>query len=113
MSRRPDGKVETAGCLIIGDEVLGGKVRCIHCSQRREKHWSNKHKTVDTNSAYFAKYCFDLGIALKRIEVIPDDEAEIIEASQRMSARYDFVVTSGGIGPTFVTNAWPLRSSLY
>jgi molybdopterin-biosynthesis enzyme MoeA-like protein len=38
--------------------------------------------------------------ALKRIEVISDDEGEIVEAVQRMSANYDFIVTSGGIGPT-------------
>ncbi|KAF4957755.1 hypothetical protein FGADI_2887 [Fusarium gaditjirri] len=73
--------ISTAACLIIGDEVLGGK-------------------TVDTNSAYFAKWCFNLGINLKRIEVIEDDEGEIVEAVQRMSDRYDFIVTSGGIGPT-------------
>ena len=57
-------------------------------------------QTFDTNSAYFAKYCFSLGITLKRIEVIADDEDEIIEATRRMSNNYDFVVTSGGIGPT-------------
>lgn len=73
--------IHTAGCLIIGDEVLGGK-------------------TVDTNSAYFAKWCFSLGINLRRVEVIADDEGEIVEAVQRMSKNYDFVVTSGGIGPT-------------
>jgi len=73
--------IHTAACLIIGDEVLGGK-------------------TVDTNSAYMAKFCFSLGINLKRIEVIGDEESEIIEAVQRMSNNYDFVVTSGGIGPT-------------
>jgi len=73
--------IHTAACLIIGDEVLGGK-------------------TVDTNSAYMAKFCFGLGMALKRIEVIADDESEIIEAVRRMSDTYDFVVTSGGIGPT-------------
>ncbi len=39
--------------------------------------------------------------ALKRIEVIADDEDEIIEAVRRMSNNYDFVVTSGGIGPTY------------
>jgi molybdopterin-biosynthesis enzyme MoeA-like protein len=39
--------------------------------------------------------------ALKRIEVIADDESEIIEAVGRMSTNYDFVVTSGGIGPTY------------
>jgi len=73
--------IQTAACLIIGDEVLGGK-------------------TIDTNSAYFAKFCFSLGINLKRVEVIADDEEEIIEAARRMSEKYDMVVTSGGIGPT-------------
>ncbi|EDU42188.1 molybdopterin binding domain containing protein [Pyrenophora tritici-repentis Pt-1C-BFP] len=67
--------INTAACLIIGDEVLGGK-------------------------AYFAKFCFSLGINLRRIEVIADDEGEIVEAVQRMSKNYDMVVTSGGIGPT-------------
>lgn len=73
--------IHTAGCIIIGDEVLGGK-------------------TVDTNSAYMAKFCFSLGMSMKRVEVIADDEEEIIEATRRMSKNYDFVVTSGGIGPT-------------
>lgn len=66
-----------------------------------------------------AKWCFSLGIVslsscgkyqipvanprtqnLKRIEVVEDDESEIIEATRRMSEKFDFVVTSGGIGPT-------------
>jgi molybdopterin-biosynthesis enzyme MoeA-like protein len=47
-----------------------------------------------------AKFCFSLGMTLKRIEVIADDEDEIVEATRRMSQNYDFVVTSGGIGPT-------------
>lgn len=41
-----------------------------------------------------------MGISLKRVEVIADDEGEIIEAVRRMSNGYDMVVTSGGIGPT-------------
>lgn len=49
-----------------------------------------------------ARFCFSLGMALKRVEVIGDDEEEIIEATSRMSKNYDFVVTSGGIGPTSV-----------
>merc|ERR1712225_35131 len=73
--------IHTAACLIIWDEVLGGK-------------------TVDTNSAYMAKFCFQLGMALKRIEVIADDEDEIIEAARRPTENYDLVITSGGIGPT-------------
>ncbi|KIJ64770.1 hypothetical protein HYDPIDRAFT_175303 [Hydnomerulius pinastri MD-312] len=77
-----EGKhIKTAGALIIGDEILNGK-------------------TLDRNSNYFARFCFELGIDLKRIEVIADDEDEIIEASRRMVDKYDFVITSGGIGPT-------------
>lgn len=86
--------VHTAACLIIGDEVLNGK-------------------TVDTNSSYFAKYCFDLGIELKRIEVIADDESEIIEAARRMSKNYDFVVTSGGIGPTHDDITYPSLAAAF
>lgn len=59
-------------------------------------------QTIDTNSPYLAKFCFSLGVQLKRVEVIPDDEEDIMEAVRRMSAKYDFVVTSGGIGPTCV-----------
>ncbi|KMU75938.1 molybdopterin binding domain containing protein [Coccidioides immitis RMSCC 3703] len=55
--------IGTAACLIIGDEVLGGK-------------------TVDTNSSLFAKYCFSIGVQLKRVEVIADDEDHIIEAAR-------------------------------
>ncbi|SNX88116.1 related to 3^-phosphoadenosine 5^-phosphosulfate sulfotransferase (PAPS reductase)/FAD synthetase and related enzymes [Melanopsichium pennsylvanicum] len=73
--------ISTAACLIIGDEVLNGK-------------------TKDSNSNYFAKFCFDLGIDLKRIEVIPDDEDVIVEAARRLTKQFDFVVSSGGIGPT-------------
>ncbi|BGP37500.1 hypothetical protein JCM10450v2_001405 [Rhodotorula kratochvilovae] len=77
-----DGKVvRKAGCLIIGDEVLNGKTR-------------------DSNSNFLAKMLFDLGVELKRIEVIADDEDEIIEAVTRMHRNYDLVITSGGIGPT-------------
>ncbi len=68
-------------------------------------------KTVDTNSAYLAKFCFGLGMNLKRIEVIGDDEEEIIEAARRMSDHYDFVVTSGGIGPTLVH--WQTRDRIW
>ncbi|GAA5836901.1 hypothetical protein JCM11251_005818 [Rhodosporidiobolus azoricus] len=77
-----EGKfLKTAGCLIIGDEVLNGKTR-------------------DSNSNFFAKMLFDIGVDPKRIEVIADDEDEIVEAVRRMHKNYDMIVTSGGIGPT-------------
>ncbi|CAK7212555.1 hypothetical protein SBRCBS47491_001506 [Sporothrix bragantina] len=72
-ARNNSKPISTAACLIIGDEVLGGK-------------------TKDS---------------LKRVEVIEDDESQIIEAVQRMSERYDFVVTSGGIGPTHDDITYP------
>lgn len=78
MSAHP---ISTAACLIIGDEVLNGKIK-------------------DTNSNYFAKFCFGKGIEVKHIAVVPDEEQDIIETIQRLSSRYDFIVTSGGIGPT-------------
>ncbi|KAM0756457.1 Molybdopterin binding protein [Meredithblackwellia eburnea MCA 4105] len=73
--------IKNAAVLIIGDEVLNGK-------------------TKDSNSNFAAKMFFDLGVDLKRIEVIADDEAEIVEAVTRMAKNYDIVITSGGIGPT-------------
>ncbi|THU79809.1 Molybdopterin binding protein [Dendrothele bispora CBS 962.96] len=75
------GCIRTAAALVIGDEILNGK-------------------TLEKNSHHFARFCFDHGIDLKRIEVVADDEQEIIEASRRMVANYDFVITTGGIGPT-------------
>ncbi|CAI2172854.1 9404_t:CDS:2 [Funneliformis geosporum] len=79
---------KTAACLIIGDEILNGK-------------------TVDTNSASFARFCYEHGIDLKRIEVIPDEEDTIIETVRRLSKNFDFVVTSGGIGPTHDDITYP------
>ncbi|XP_006455316.1 hypothetical protein AGABI2DRAFT_153347 [Agaricus bisporus var. bisporus H97] len=76
-----EGYIRTAAALIIGDEILNGK-------------------THDRNSHVFAQYCFEHGVDLKRIEVVADDEDEIIEASRRLIEKYDFIVTSGGIGPT-------------
>jgi len=73
--------IRTASALIIGDEILNGR-------------------TMDRNSHYIAKYCFEYGIELKRIEVVADKEEEIVEASKRMVQDYDLVITTGGIGPT-------------
>lgn len=73
-------RITTAACLIIGDEVLNAKIK-------------------DLNSYSFAKYCFELGIELRKVMVVPDESEEIVEAIRAMQ-RYDFIVTSGGIGPT-------------
>ncbi|KAI9056498.1 Molybdopterin binding protein [Trametes sanguinea] len=73
--------IKSAAALIIGDEILNGK-------------------TLDRNSNYFARYCFENGIDLRRIEVVPDEEDDIVEAARRLVKNFDFVITSGGIGPT-------------
>ncbi|KAH0563383.1 hypothetical protein GP486_002043 [Trichoglossum hirsutum] len=110
---RATRQIHTAGAIIIGDEILNGKVRACRQTMRLTKadNLSNFAKTVDTNSPFFARWCFSLGINLKRIEVIADDEDEIIEVSRRMSKTYDLVVTSGGIGPTLVLSVFIPRMS--
>lgn len=70
-----------AACVIIGDEVLNGKI-------------------IDTNSKFFAKYCYSQGIRLGEIVTIGDDETQIVDTLQRLCKKYQFIVTSGGIGPT-------------
>ncbi|KAI8376851.1 MoaB/Mog domain-containing protein [Blakeslea trispora] len=71
----------SAACCIIGDEILNGKTR-------------------DSNANFLAKYLFELGIDLKRVEIIPDDYEAIEETIKRLSSKHDLVFTSGGIGPT-------------
>ncbi|KAK9729670.1 hypothetical protein K7432_000077 [Basidiobolus ranarum] len=73
--------IKTAAACIIGDEILSGK-------------------TQDTNTNFLAKYLFELGVDLRRVEVIPDVEADIIESVTQLSKKYDIVFTSGGVGPT-------------
>jgi molybdenum cofactor synthesis domain-containing protein len=72
---------KTAGILIIGNEVLSGKV-------------------TDENSPYLARELRALGVEVQRITTIPDDVAVIAEEVRAFSARYDLVFTTGGIGPT-------------
>jgi molybdenum cofactor synthesis domain-containing protein len=73
--------VSTAAMLVIGDEILSGR-------------------TQDTNSNYVARQLTSLGIDLKEVRVVGDDENEIVAALNALRARYDFVFTTGGIGPT-------------
>ncbi|KAK9462428.1 MoaB/Mog domain-containing protein [Lipomyces oligophaga] len=71
----------TSACLIVGDEVLNGKIH-------------------DKNSNSFAKLCFSYGISLNKIETVPDSARDIADSIQRLARDHDMVVTSGGIGPT-------------
>lgn len=71
----------TAGMVVIGNEILSGKI-------------------VDSNSSYLARELRAAGVGLERIIVIPDDIDVIADAVRRYSREYDFVFTSGGVGPT-------------
>jgi molybdenum cofactor synthesis domain-containing protein len=71
----------TAAVLIIGDEILSGR-------------------TQDTNTAYIARFLAAFGIDLKEARVVPDVQGEIVAALNALRARYTYVFTTGGIGPT-------------
>jgi len=71
----------TAALLVIGDEILSGRTR-------------------DVNIGTTAEFCTDLGIDLSEVRVVPDIEAEIIEALNALRRKYTYVFTTGGIGPT-------------
>ncbi len=73
--------IVTAAVLVIGDEILSGR-------------------TKDKNIGYIAEYLTALGIDLKEVRVVPDQEPEIVAALNALRARYTYVFTTGGIGPT-------------
>src|SRR5215469_441207 len=74
-------EVITAAVLNIGDEILSGR-------------------TQDTNLGYIAKLLGTLGIDLREARVVPDVEEEIVAAVNSLRARFTYVFTTGGIGPT-------------
>lgn len=74
-------EIVTAGVLVIGDEILSGR-------------------TKDQNIGFIAEYLTNIGIDLREVRVVADDEAAIIEALDALRARYHYVFTTGGIGPT-------------
>lgn len=73
--------VPTAAALVIGNEILSGKVQ-------------------DTNSRDLALLLRRLGVRLQEILVVPDDRARIASAVAHLSKSFDWVFTSGGVGPT-------------
>lgn len=74
-------KVPEAAILVIGDEILSGK-------------------TADQNAQLLIGELRELGVALKRILVIPDDVEEVAASVRALADRFDYVFTSGGVGPT-------------
>ncbi len=74
-------KVVTAALLVIGDEILSGR-------------------TKDKNIGYTADFLTAIGIDLKEVRVVSDDESAIVSALNALRQAYDYVFTTGGIGPT-------------
>jgi molybdenum cofactor synthesis domain-containing protein len=73
--------MSTAGIILIGDEILSGKVR-------------------DENAAWLIEELRNLGVALRKVSIIPDVVDEIADVVRDFSTRFDHVFTSGGVGPT-------------
>jgi molybdenum cofactor synthesis domain-containing protein len=71
----------TAAALVIGDEILTGKVQ-------------------EQNVAHLGHALFRIGIRLRKVVVCPDDVDEIVGELNAMRAQFDHVFTSGGVGPT-------------
>ncbi|MES0810614.1 competence/damage-inducible protein A [Roseibium sp. SCPC15] len=81
MTGQKADEIVTAAFLVIGDEILSGR-------------------TKDKNIGFVADYLTSLGIDLKEVRIVPDEQAEIVGAVNDLRAKYDYVFTSGGIGPT-------------
>jgi molybdenum cofactor synthesis domain-containing protein len=73
--------IVTAAALVIGDEILSGRTR-------------------DRNIDYLAGHLTRIGIRLKEVRIVADEEAAIVAAVNELRARYDYLFTTGGIGPT-------------
>ena len=71
----------TAAVLIIGNEILSGR-------------------TQDLNMSYLGTRLNELGIQVREARVVADDESEIVAALNTLRTRYDYLFTTGGIGPT-------------
>ena len=71
----------TAAIIVIGNEILSGK-------------------SEDKNASFLIGQLYDLGVSLRRIVVIADDLDEIARTVRECSESFDFVFTSGGVGPT-------------
>jgi molybdenum cofactor synthesis domain-containing protein len=72
---------KTAAIVVIGNEILTGK-------------------SADKNASFLIGELYDLGVALRLIVVIPDDLDEISRTVRECSDKFDYVFTSGGVGPT-------------
>ncbi len=74
-------EIVTAAMVVIGDEILSGR-------------------TKDKNIGHLADILTAIGIDLKEVRIVPDEADEIAAAINAVRARYTYVFTTGGIGPT-------------
>jgi molybdenum cofactor synthesis domain-containing protein len=81
MQGAPMTETVTAAMLVIGDEILSGR-------------------TKDRNIGHLADILTAVGIDLKEVRVVADDEGDIADAVNALRHRYTYVFTTGGIGPT-------------
>jgi molybdenum cofactor synthesis domain-containing protein len=72
---------KTAAIIVIGNEILTGK-------------------SEDANASFLIKALYELGVALRYVAFIPDDIEEIAKAVREAAEKFDYVFTSGGVGPT-------------
>lgn len=77
----PNQDTVTAALIVIGEEILSGRTR-------------------DENIGHIARYLNEIGIALLEVRVIRDIEEVIVGCVNELRGRYDYVFTTGGIGPT-------------
>lgn len=73
--------IVTAAMIVIGDEILSGRTR-------------------DRNVGHLAEMMTAAGIDLKEVRIVPDAEDDIVAAVNALRARFTYVFTTGGIGPT-------------
>ncbi|MFB6266893.1 MAG: competence/damage-inducible protein A [Halodesulfurarchaeum sp.] len=69
------------GVVTVGDELLAGE-------------------TENTNASWLARQLARRGVTVRRIVVVPDEVADIAETVEELSARFDAVIVTGGVGPT-------------
>lgn len=74
-------EIVTAGIIIIGDEILSGRTR-------------------DVNVSYIAKWLGEIGVQVREAAVVPDIDERIVSVVNDFRVRFDYVFTTGGIGPT-------------
>ena len=74
-------KIYTAAVLIIGNEILSGR-------------------TLDKNTQYIAEKLNEYGVRLMEVRIVPDIESMVVHGVNRLREQYDYLFTTGGIGPT-------------